>query len=346
MKLFDILKRNRKLHYFLKAYKHRNDKEYMDFFLDREINPFLLEFESRGKNFADKRFYIIREMGRGFGFFAEFFSVLEKLIFADMFAFTPIVEWGRHFQYIEQEGANGTENGFEYYFSQPAGYSEKDAEDALFVTISKSAQSAWVERYLKREYGYDLSPPIEKKLAEIYGKYIRLNDIAGRMIERDIAGMLQGKKTIGIHYRGTDFKINYDGHPVCVTLEQEFMAVREALRTESFEQIFLATDEIESVEKFKGEFGNRVVYYQDVFRSSTDVSVAFSKSGREKHHYWLGYEVLRDMYTLSACDGLVAGLSQVSNCARIVKRAKEEKYKYLNIIDNGKNHNHKKFILS
>ena len=57
----------------------------------------------------------------------------------------------------------------------------------------------------------------------------------------------------------------------------------------------------------------------------------------QNHHYRLGYEVLRDMYALAACDGLVAGLSQVVNCARIVKESSGEEYDTLCIINNGIN---------
>ena len=56
-----------------------------------------------------------------------------------------------------------------------------------------------------------------------------------------------------------------------------------------------------------------------------------------------GYEVLRDMYALAFCDGLVAGLSQVVNCARIVKESSGEEYDTLCIINNGINISGKQF---
>ena len=56
----------------------------------------------------------------------------------------------------------------------------------------------------------------------------------------------------------------------------------------------------------------------------------------------LGYEVLRDMYTLASCDGLVAGLSQVSYAARICKRSRNEKYDIEMILNKGINY-HKRY---
>lgn len=111
----------------------------------------------------------------------------------------------------------------------------------------------------------------------------------------------------------------------------------------AFQKIFLATDEKSAVERFEKEFPGKVFYFQDVYRGEGNTSIAFSQSDRPNHHYRLGYEVLRDMYALAFCDGLVAGLSQVVNCARIVKESSGEEYDTLCIINNGINISGKQF---
>ena len=78
-----------------------------------------------------------------------------------------------------------------------------------------------------------------------------------------------------------------------------------------------------------------MLYYSDVMRSNDRKSVAFHASSRVNHKYKLGLEVIRDMYTLSKCDGFVAGISQVAVCARINKLSRKEKYQDLIIIDKG-----------
>lgn len=316
--------------------KHLNDEEYVDFFLNREIDPLLLEFKTNGKEHLDKRFFVINETGRGYGFFAEVHATLAKLAFADMFSMTPIISWGKDYLYYESQGVDGIYNAYEYFFEQPTRFANDDTKNACFVCHSKSSQGVWIEQNLEK--GPDISLSYEKKMSDIYKKYIRFNKKTEDMLEKEIKKTLQGKKTLGVHFRGTDFKMNYDNHPIAVTIEQEFAAIDEAIRLHGFEQIFLATDEIKAVDAFREKYGDRIVWYKDVFRGDTNVSVAFSKSEREHHHYWLGYEVLRDMYTLSWCDGFIAGISQVSICARIAKRAREQEYLYLNIIDNGKSH--------
>ena len=80
-----------------------------------------------------------------------------------------------------------------------------------------------------------------------------------------------------------------------------------------------------------------MVCYPDVIRSDGLDSVMNSRSDRKLHHYLLGWEVLRDMHTMAACEGMIAGLSQVSKAARIQKRAAGNEYADLIILDKGIN---------
>ena len=69
------------------------------------------------------------------------------------------------------------------------------------------------------------------------------------------------------------------------------------------------------------------------------------KDGRKCHKYRLGLEVIRDMYTLAMCGGLVAGISQVAVCAQINKLAMGKEFEDLIVIDKGINRNAKNFLL-
>lgn len=339
-KISEILKKNSVLHFFVKAFKHINDKEYLEFFINRENNPMLLEFENRGQSCIGDCIYLIEEVGEGYGFFAEFHTMLQKLIFAETFHLKPYVRWGKEFLYYEED-IKSTQNAYEYLFEPINGELGNRIDRAELLTISKKGQAGWIEEKYHR--GYDLSGEYLAKAADVYRRYIRLNSQTAPEMQKEIHTLLGDKKTLAVHYRGTDFKMNYDNHPVCVTLEQELKVIRQTMREEGFEQIFLATDDKAAVEAFRAEFKKQIVFYSDVARSNSTTSVAFSKSNREMHHYLLAYEVLRDMLTLAACDGLVAGVSQVSICARIAKASEGKEYTYVHIIDNGKNYNNKKF---
>ena len=45
----------KRIHYVLKAAKHFGDEPYMDFFLEREVDPLLLEFKQNGSGVPDKK---------------------------------------------------------------------------------------------------------------------------------------------------------------------------------------------------------------------------------------------------------------------------------------------------
>lgn len=326
----------------MKGIKHLKNEEYVDFFLNRETDPLLLEFQSKGNSYPEEKFYHITEVGKGYGFFAEFHAVLARLAFADTFGFTPVVSWGKDFLYYDSQKGEAYPNAFEWFFEQPTKYRVTDAEQANLVVRAKLVQAVWIEKKYHKQM--DLSPEYEAEIARICQKYIRFrSDVREKLVEEEYA-LVGKKKTLGVHFRGTDFKLNYDNHPVSVKIEQEFEAIDHALKEQNFEQIFLATDETEAVEAFKERYGDLVVWYKDVFRGEGNVSVAFSQSDRSDHKYNLAYEVVRDVFTLSMCQGLIAGVSQVSICSRIMKRSRDEQYEFVKIIDNGKNYNERKFV--
>ena len=180
MKVLESIKKNKKIHYILKALKHINDEEYVNFFLNREVDPLLLEFKTKGKKHMDKRFFVITETGRGYGFFAEVHAALAKLAFADMFSMTPIISWGKDFLYYESEGIDGSDNAYEYFFEQPTTFVENDTREAYFVCNSKSAQGVWIEQNLEK--GADISLSYEKKMSSIYKKYVRLNQKTKKLL--------------------------------------------------------------------------------------------------------------------------------------------------------------------
>ena len=172
-------------------------------------------------------------------------------------------------------------------------------------------------------------------ISDLMKKYLRFNAETESKV-CDVAKALIGdERTLGIHIRGADFKRHYDNHPNMVTIKEYAESVEETLKQENFKKIFLATDDSEAIKVFTEKFGDKLVYYTDVIRTSGDETVMKSQVDRPLHHYHLGLEVIRDSYTLSICDGLIAGLSNVSIFSRLMKQSVGKKYDYLKILDKG-----------
>lgn len=297
----------------------------------------LVHLLKMGEENNHPNYYLIEPDASGSGFFADHRKLLGYLYFADYYGLCPVVKYGKGYSYAEREPVNGTDNPFEYYFKQPAGVSLSDISVAKRVLKSRKENAFLVSQKYSIDKGYEFSEDYLAELGRVSAKYICLNDDTESWMQEQMKEVLGGKKTLGVHVRGTDFKRNYMGHPVKVETEEYIEATWRLLEKADYDRIFLATDDSGAVRNFQMQFGNRVVFYQDVVRSDGNETVMKSNSERKYHHYLLGREVLRDAWTLGHCDGLVAGLSQVSMNARILKKAGGADYLDVVILDKGMN---------
>lgn len=273
------------------------------------------------------------------GFCAILRNLLSAMFVADSFHWIPYVNINNSI-YSVPDGFNGKMNMFEYFFKNPIEAKLNEIKrDFNYFEYELPHRELLDNTYLsdrKLVAGYEVTDEYLNQLAILCKKYFCFNDETKIKLEDDVCSMLKGKRTIGIHVRGTDFKNCEKGHPTYVQWDQYISVVREILK-QPYDQIFLATDEEKVVEVFEKEFPGKIVYYVDVFRSSNGEAVHMQKNTRENNEYYLGWEILRDMYTLSCCDALVAGISQVSIMARVFKISRDEKYLDTLIISNGIN---------
>lgn len=342
----DFLKRNKKIHYILKALKHINDSQYVEDFLNMESDPRLVRFFCKGDLNKEKAIYVITPNGKGWGYFAEFRALLCKLIYAERMGFVPYITWkDRDFLYYD-ETITDIDDAFNYFFEQNTEFTQEVINNSFMVAMSKSADPALIERQYKNTDTYGIDAELFSLFSTTVKKHIKLRaDVLVRFEKQfnDVKNDSQDK-ILGVHFRGTDYRQEYDIHPVFVQTSEEVNKAKIALNKHGFNKIFLATDEKDAIDRFIDAFGeDKIIYYKDVVRGTSQESVAFSKLEREHHKYQLGYEVVRDMWTLSMCDGLIASVSQVATMARVFKASRDEEYEYTKIIDKGINHNNNKF---
>lgn len=310
-----LISRHEKLRFLDLCLRHVNDEPFRARVLGRDENTLALQVHPEGGRSGI--LYRIRIGHKGDGFFAEYRRMLNYLYYADQLHLIPYIECTLDYTYAEDHPVNGHSNPYEYYWEQPCVQGENVGQ-YRYEVVNRECDLQYV-RTAQMQNGYDLPEEYVVAIAGIIRKYIRPNGETQAMM-RDADAFLGGRKTLGVHVRLTDFKQNYYGHPTCITPDQHLQAAKDAVTQYGFDQVFLATDDVETVQMFKETFGDRLLTYEDVTRSDGSVSVAFSKGTRENHRYLLGLEVLRDMYTLSICDGLIAGKSQVSICAYLHRR--------------------------
>ncbi|MCX4321407.1 MAG: O-fucosyltransferase family protein [Lachnospiraceae bacterium] len=342
MGLMDILRKSEKLVFWNRCRLHSGKADFRDMVLNGYHSPDFLELHHYGDEYQGRIVYNAGETGNGIGFFAELGMTLIKLHYADDRGLVPYIHWGENYVYYEPEGICGEKNAFLHYF--------KPASEVMSIANASYVlnHETWHCSQVKALYGavsYDVSQDYIDAMARMLRKYIRYNDETEKYLKDEYGKLLGDKKTIAVHYRGTDFNKGYNNHPVPVQVEQEIEKVRELLNTKDYEQIFLATDENAVVERFKKEFGEAVKVYDDTYRDDgSGESIAFSKSDRKNHHYRLGLEVLRDQYTLTHCEGIVCGYSNITFIARVMRRAWfEREWEDYCLINNGLYHNKNSF---
>lgn len=257
---------------------------------------------------------------------------LIELDFIDKFNLTPVIEY-RNSVLTEKNPINGTTNAFEYYYEQISGISPEDALKSRHVCIHRDANA------LCRDipFNYDITDEHLERLGKIYNKYFKLNNKTEKAINDDIKALFNNKPTLGVNIRGTDFNRGYDGHPVAVKAEQLMSHIDEIIEKRNIGQIFIATDDQRLLEEFVNRYGDKALYFKDVHREKSDEPVMHVNylENEDGIKYRGGYECLRDVYALVACDSLVAGFSGVEAMAQIIKKSKDESYYDRRIVSNG-----------
>lgn len=296
-----------------------------------------LTIEHHGVLYPDQLVYMIKVEAEYSGWFSIMNKIISALIVAKNYGMIPVIDMGENQLYCEPSMMAEGIPLFEYFFRQPSEIQLKEVKDCCNVTYATYKQSLFFYHMFGNYDTYQQDSIGVQQMASAITKFIRLNEETKIYIDKNIQEVLSEKRILGVHARGTDFKAGFNNHAIYVTTEEYIEHARSAMDKYGYDKIFLATDEEQIVNKFRLAFGNRVVFH-DVYRAKedTDIGIHCSKCDRERHHYKLGLEALLDMYSLAACDALIASPSGVSFHAMLNKRSKDEKYEYMDIIDKGR----------
>lgn len=288
------------------------------------------QFFELGDLNRDKQIYVINETNPSSGFFWCWRQTIKGLMVADRYGFVPVVDWSNS-PYYMPDGFKGIMNPFEYYFEPVSPISLQEAEHSYNVTFYSAHSDGMPDRL----YDHQVEAGLLEVFAEVNKRHLRLRKELLEDITSQVNGLLQSKKTLGVHVRGVEWG-NIQGHPIPVSLETYINEIDSVVEDKGFEQIFLATDSEDTVSYFVGRYGSKIVYYEDIIRTpkGDKTLVIFDNSiKREDNQFWLGYEVLKDMLTLSYCSGLIAGFSHVSFAAEVFKKGYGEDYEFKKLVE-------------
>lgn len=311
--------------------------------LELEKNPLFIQYRHYGSLNKDKHIYYIK-IGlayKAMGYCSLLRITLLHLAYAERLGLQPVIEWTKDLLYTENTIKNGTENSFEYFFQNTSNISIADVLESDLVVTSK----IYDINLMVDKLSYKIDENEIRILSNMIKKYLIFNEFGKHEIYAPCRELTQRGSFLGIHVRGTDFKKGYSRHPVMVTVDEYLEEAKNILEKKKFDFVFLATDEQEVVKKFEAVFKEKLFYYKS-FRSSDGTPLHYNNGGERKDNkYLLGMEILKDVFTLGNCDGLLAGFSNVSIMARAIKESLNKPYQYEKIIDKGINYNLKECSL-
>lgn len=302
---------------------------------DFAASPRVLYFRQYGQKNAHTPIYYITYgvyNEETCGFWGMVNTTLKNLAFADFFNLTPVIEW-RGGMYSENIPVHGSTNVWEYYFRPVSSINYQTVSDSAFVCPALFADTQILDFWVEEDSGSEEDEI--KLLSDIYAKYIVLNSELEQVLKHDMEKIFCGKRTMGCHARGSDGNWKLYGHPLPISAEEYLETAYQCFVQEKYEQIFLATEDPRLLEKFIDKFGDALIYYKDVLRTTESPMALAAESKEEMYHYRMGYEVIRDAYTLAECESLIGGIYNVPLAARIIKKAQRKEYKVCNIIDHG-----------
>lgn len=262
-----------------------------------------------GSKNSDKTFLVIKINNSGLGLMGVYNCVLGYLRLAQNNGFIPVVDLKNYKNgYIENDEL-GKINAWEYYFEQPTKFSLDEvyqSENVIMATgVSPREASPIPLNY------YYLTNPKERanKYFTIIKEFIKIKPEISEIIDVNYKKILEGKRVIGVVSRGSDM-INASGHQIQPDIYEVINKTKEMLLKWNCNYVFLATEEVLTLEIFKQEFGDKLLFNKServkIYEKGmpyTDISF-----GRENDKFKKGLEYLTTVVLLSECNCLIGSL--------------------------------------
>ncbi len=322
--LLSKMKANRLFNSLLVARRYVRYADYQKWVDDYSSYPLSFRFNEFGKRNKDKVIYLINENSNTKGFCCLLRHTIIDLFQADHLNFIPIVNWMPNTIYYDKKYSEktGIENVFEYYFEPVSDIKVEDALHSYNVCIGNARAMSYYHTGYDEEIAIDLVP--------IVNRYINLKPAVKQYINTEINQTIGGKATLAVHVRFTEFGKIKD-HPNKIPIEKYFDAIDNAMQTNNYEQIFLATDSLDAIEIFEHKYGDKVVFYKNISHSGKGIDLgphANPQIRSEVDGYKLGLDIIKDVYTISSCSGFVSGISNVSLIADLFKECSGKTFDY------------------
>ena len=277
-----------------------------------------------------KTYYIIRRDNPTIGLFTFVSVFLGHIAYALEKGYIPIIDMQNFKSIYLDDNLVGKENAWEYYFEQPFNISLTDitGEDhVIYSTRYTQPASPFIDSLFNKAESHFWNL-IAKNL-------VRLNNSTESYFLNEFQALLEGKRILGLLYRGTDYlSLKPLNHPIQPSLDL-FADTVISLKGKwgDFDGFYLATDDERAFnflnEKFPGMLiVNKRTYYDKVGDIKYLAEATFN---RNNDSFLKGLEYLSSIILLSACDSIIASPCAGTYAANFFKQKDFENEYFFNL---------------
>lgn len=297
---FDEIKRN-----LIENFNIEDSRIY--WFMDEFSNERHVTFGEKNPNIT---FYIFRAHWQESknGFFNFFDRAIASCYRARQLGYELLVDMKNY--YTEYAGIEryGTINVWEDYYEQPSQYTLDEAYQSKNVILSRFDDEQYNYPKLSNEIYFS-----NKWWAEIYkvlGDMFQFfpNQTLKEYIDKEIKRLGLPRKVLGVLARGTDYiSLKPKKHPIPYNTDLLINECRNRLLSGAYEYIYIATEDLDILEKFQSNFGEKLLFSEQM-RVRQDVKKVLMdiKFEREKDSYLRGLEYCVVINVLAKCESLLA----------------------------------------
>ena len=152
---------------------------------------------------------------------------------------------------------------------------------------------------------------------DLVRRYIGVKSTVLDQVDAFVDAHLKGKRTLGLHYRGTDKRVEAPRIPYSQILDRVDRFLEE---NDDYDALFVASDESEFVHHVESAFKSTipVLYHNDHERSHGTIGVHQAPSG---NRFRRGEEALLNCLLLSRCSALIKTPSNLSGWSKLFNPA-------------------------
>ena len=252
------------------------------------------------------------------GLFYNFLGVVNNINYCKKNNLIPVAYWGQHDLYYQENGWHGKENVWEYYF-EPISSESFDPKADKVWSKNESPDGCGLRPITDGHCIEYEKQDMRLTAASIIRDYIKLRPYIQGKINSFYKRNMAGKKTIGIHIRGTDKKMEVKP----MNIDDLFNDANKLAENYQDCQFFIATDEERILKRAKQLLKKKVIYY-DAYRSKTGAPIHYNDQSCPSKAR-LGEEVVIETFLLAKCDLFLHGFSSVSTAALFINPELEHK---------------------